>query len=174
MPLAEVHARRRTVAREPQPEFELLARSGFELVLAGHLRSPPIGIDRRGSGYDVVVDSVLRISGLGRPAEEARDVGLVLAEEQFGRGAARTGPRRKPPAVPGYIDGSRASNVGGARLLRDDKRTLGAGIPGPNVAIPERWENHEFGRLRPDIANADADAQIEWRRLRVFDPDFPI
>src|SRR5262249_8725572 len=100
---------------------------------------------------DVVIDAVLDIRRPVGDAEDPLAISLVLGEEQ----------RRFPIAVevslPQFgINGLDDTELRSASDLVQT-RAIGAPLPGPLVAEPERWQYVQLGWLRAAVVNADLD-----------------
>ena len=172
-PGAEIEGGLGVVALEPQPQLDLGARRRRHAIARRHFRAAPFGIDRRGARDDVVVDSVLRVGRPGLAAEQERKVGLVFAEQEVGRMAVRIGSGHEAPGRARFVLGDRQGFAGALSRRRGDVRSGRAFVPCPSVSPPERREDVERRRLRPGVADADADAKVERRGLRVIDGDPP-
>ena len=102
-------------------------------------------------------------------AVQPHQVGLVLAEQQLGRGAVRTRvdlpPQRTEP---------RMAHVNGLRPRSAQRRTRRALRPGPRVAEPQVRQHVKRRLVRPGIGNADLHEEVMRIGLGVDHLDHPI
>ena len=98
---------------------------------------------------DVVVDAVLDVRGAVGDAEDALGVGLVLGEQQrdialaVEVALAQLGDRRPATTLAAACPATCWSD-----------RPVGAAVPGPLVAEPERRQDVQLGRLRAAVVDA--------------------
>ncbi len=88
--------------------------------------------------------------------------------------AGRVGPGRETPGRARSSVAIASASSGAPGRRRGDVRPRRALVPGPAVPPPERGQDVERRRLRPGVADADADAEVERRGLRVIDGDPPV
>ena len=171
--VAEIGACAGVVAPKAQPKLDLAAGRHRHPIARRHFRAAPFGVDGRSARDDVVVDSILRVWRRRLAAEQERKVGLIFAEQELRRMSVGIKARREAPGRAGLVLGDRQRFVGGFGLRRGDVRPGRAFVPRPSVPPPERRQDIQHGRVRPGVADADADAKVERRGLGVIDGDPP-
>src|SRR5438094_1212412 len=162
---------RRLRACEPQPELHGFPGGHRDAIPARHLRAGLAGIHRRRAVHHVVVDAILRIRRARRRSEEAREVRLVLAEEQ-----GRLCPigRRAGTQYPCTADGVLRDCDGGGRGDRADHGSIGSPVPGPPIAKPQGREDVQHRLLRARVADLQPDADVVRSCLGVVGGDRPV
>ena len=162
---------RRLRACEPQPELHGFPGGHRDAIPARHLRAGLAGIHRRRAVHHVVVDAILRIRRARRRSEEAREVRLVLAEEQ-----GRLCPigRRAGTQDPCTADGVLRDCDGGGRGDRADHGSIGSPVPGPPIAKPQGREDVQHRLLRARVADLQPDADVVRSCLGVVGGDRPV
>ncbi len=115
-----------------------------------------------------LVEGVLDEWTIDVGARKALQVRLVLGEDELGR-AAHVEPALPERLVLG-LDGRELS---GGRAIAQPRAARDV-APRPRVAIPERGQQVQYGRLGAAVDRRDADQHVLVRRLGVFDEDVEV
>ena len=154
---------------EADPDHLGLPRRDRQAVPPGDLRADAVRVHRRRACDHMVVDPVLGVRRGVRRAVEPRQVGVVVAEQQVGGRAVRTGVQLPAQlAEPGVTH----RDLAGAGGLQ--RRPLGTDVPGPGVAEPQVGQHVERRGLRSRVGDAHLHEQVVRVVLGMRHLDHPV
>ncbi len=154
---------------QPQPQLDRRARRHGQAIPERDLRPALVGVHRGRAGHDVVVDAVLRVRGGGRPAVQALDIRLVLAEQGVRPGAVRA-------------RGGHQLQLSQERMLHRDRVRPGglhlgprtADVPGPGVPEPGGGQHVQGLGVRTGVGHLDRHQHVQRIGLDVVHVDDPV